>query len=183
MGRGGWVVQIGMGVKFTCCADDRGECVGVTLWVCDARGIEWRRGIKLSSSYADASGNEWMAGAAPGEDMGDTSAAVLGSSPGADGSICLYLLLTGTFAASFGLSALTLASLGVSPTTLAFVNMIYKLLTTVFGHFMFPSNVPPLSWVGYSLAFFGFIIYISGKQGEGRKRGKGDASAVKKKRQ
>eukprot|EP00392_Amoebophrya_sp_AT5.2_P006860 g6872.t1 len=69
---------------------------------------------------------------------------------------------TGTFAALFGVTALTLVSF-VSPTTLAFLNVLYKLATTVVGHFLFPVAVPTLSWVGYTLTFCGFLSYTFGK--------------------
>ncbi|CAD7929915.1 unnamed protein product [Amoebophrya sp. A25] len=73
------------------------------------------------------------------------------------------LLLTGVFAAMFGVSTLTLSSLRISPTTLAFLNVFYKLLTTVAGHFVFPSVVPLASWLGYGLTFCGFLSYALGR--------------------
>ncbi|CAD7923692.1 unnamed protein product [Amoebophrya sp. A120] len=72
-------------------------------------------------------------------------------------------LLTGAFAALFGVSALALSGLRVSPTTLAFLNVVYKLATTVVGHFLFPANVPMLSWCGYALTFCGFLFYALGR--------------------
>jgi len=73
--------------------------------------------------------------------------------------IIFVLLLTGVFAAVFGISGLTLSKLQVRPTTLAFMNTTYKLVTTVVSHFIFPVFVPFMSWCGYALAFMGFLIY------------------------
>jgi len=73
------------------------------------------------------------------------------------------LLLTGFFATVFGISGLTLSAKKVRPTTMAFANTIYKLATTMIGSFIYPTNVPLLSWCGYGLSFLGFLTYTLGR--------------------
>lgn len=73
------------------------------------------------------------------------------------------MIITGLFATVFGISGLTLSAKKVRPTTMAFANTIYKLVTTVIGSFVYPTNVPLLSWCGYCLSFLGFLTYTLGR--------------------
>jgi len=65
-----------------------------------------------------------------------------------DPLLLILFLVTGAFAAVFGISGLTLTKFNVSCTTLAFANTIYKLVTTVAGELFFPSHVAPRAWLG-----------------------------------
>lgn len=79
-------------------------------------------------------------------------------------------MLTGFFATVFGISGLTLSAKKVRPTTMAFANTIYKLVTTIIGSFVYPTNVPILSWCGYCLSFLGFLTYTLGRIGSGSQK-------------
>lgn len=82
-------------------------------------------------------------------------------------SILFYVLLTGVGAATFGISALSLTAMRISPTTLAFLNIMYKVGTTVIGSILFPTVVKWTSWVGYLLALGGFGIYMVDRNRDG----------------
>jgi len=96
------------------------------------------------------------------QSMADIQAlSVVGKGDGAGGGkITFYIVLTGVWAASFGIAVMSLTSLKMSPTTLAFLNIMYKIVTTALGALLFPVAVKWSSWFGYCLALVGFFIYI-----------------------
>lgn len=69
------------------------------------------------------------------------------------------LVVTSVLSTTFGLAVMNLTKLGVPPTTILAANSCYKLMTTVLGIYFYPVNVPFGAWIGYFLAFSGFVIY------------------------
>ena len=69
------------------------------------------------------------------------------------------LPVTALLSSAFGLAVIRLSQLGVRPTTILAANSSYKLFTTVLGVHLFPVPVPPRAWLGYAIAFAGYLAY------------------------
>mmetsp|Transcript_74885 Transcript_74885/g.171633 ORF Transcript_74885/g.171633 Transcript_74885/m.171633 type:complete len:155 (-) Transcript_74885:51-515(-) len=75
------------------------------------------------------------------------------------GQSTILLVLTTIFACGIGQAAFTLTSWGARPTTILTTNMVYKLLTTIVGSLVFPTDVTPLAWIGYTVSVAGFFVF------------------------
>lgn len=71
----------------------------------------------------------------------------------------VMLAATSVLSTTFGLAVMNLTKFGVPPTTILAANSCYKLITTVLGIHFFPVPVPFEAWIGYTLAFVGYLGY------------------------
>merc|ERR1719281_1925564 len=69
------------------------------------------------------------------------------------------LPLTSLLSSAFGLAVIRLSQLGIRPTTILVANSSYKLFTTMLGLQLYPVPVPPRAWLGYAIAFAGYLAY------------------------